>query len=79
MSERVELIPMSTPALLPEPLVQEVLDVEFLRKELVGDSTELAVASESCLKRDWLRPEEEAAWQANAFGRKQAWNEFLRR
>jgi Protein of unknown function (DUF2281) len=49
---------------LPEPLVQEVLDfVEFLRTKIAGDSTELAVASESSLKKDWLRPEEEAAWQ----------------
>jgi hypothetical protein len=49
---------------LPEPLVHEVLDfVEFLRAKLGGDSTELAVASESSLKKDWLRPEEEAAWQ----------------
>lgn len=49
---------------LPEPLVQEVLDfVGFLRTKLADDSTELAVASESSLKKDWLRPEEEAAWQ----------------
>jgi Protein of unknown function (DUF2281) len=49
---------------LPEPLVQEVLDfVGFLRTKLAGDSTELAAASESSLKKDWLRPEEEAAWQ----------------
>jgi hypothetical protein len=49
---------------LPEPLVQEVLDfVEFLRAKLVGDSTDLAVASESSLKKDWLGPEEAAAWR----------------
>ncbi len=61
--------------MLPEPLVQEVLGfVEFLRAKLVGDSTELAVASESSLKKDWLRPEQEVAWQMM-----EAWNEFLRR
>jgi hypothetical protein len=50
--------------MLPEPLVQKVLGfVEFLRAKLVGDSTELAVASESSLKKDWLRPEQEVAWQ----------------
>ena len=49
---------------LPEPLLQEVLDfVEFLWTKCAADSTELAVASESSLKKDWLRPEEEAAWQ----------------
>jgi Protein of unknown function (DUF2281) len=61
--------------MLPEPLVQEVLGfVEFLRAKLVGDSTELAVASESSLKKNWLRPEQEVAWQMM-----EAWNEFLRR
>lgn len=48
--------------------MQEVLNfVEFLRAKLGGDSTELAVASESSLKKDWLRPEEEAAWQDLSF------------
>jgi hypothetical protein len=62
MSDKEQLI--AEIDMLPEPLVQEVLDfVEFLRAKLAGDSTELAVASESSLKKDWLRPEEETAWQ----------------
>jgi hypothetical protein len=46
----------------PAPLSTDMNDREQLIAE-IGDSAELAVASESSLKKDWLRPEKEAAWQ----------------
>jgi hypothetical protein len=49
---------------LPEPFVSEVLDFVFsinerIRQEKLGAT----VASESSLEKDWLKPEEEEAWQ----------------
>jgi hypothetical protein len=49
---------------LPESHVEKVL--EFIRFLKTGNSREksgIAVASESSLKKDWLRPEEDQAWQ----------------
>ncbi|AFY46927.1 Protein of unknown function (DUF2281) [Nostoc sp. PCC 7524] len=50
---------------LPEPLLQEVLDfVQFLQtKHQQQDIREITIMSESSLQKDWLSPEEEAAWQ----------------
>jgi hypothetical protein len=48
----------------PEPLLDEVLDfVHFLKNKIVADKLCTAFASESSLKKDWLRPEEDEAWQ----------------
>lgn len=48
----------------PEPLLREVLDfVHFLKSKLVRERFESTMASEPSLARDWLRPEEDAAWQ----------------
>ncbi len=48
---------------VPEPLVDEVLDfVRFLKAKLIRERHEIAVASESSLGKDWLRPEEDEAW-----------------
>jgi hypothetical protein len=48
----------------PEPLLDEVLDfVHFLKGKIISGKMATAFASESSLKRDWLRPEEDEAWQ----------------
>ncbi len=49
---------------VPEPLLQEVLDfIRFVQVRVAGARFETAVASEPSLNRDWLKPEEDAAWQ----------------
>lgn len=49
---------------VPEPLLQEVLDfIRFVQLRASGDRFETALASEPSLSRDWLKPEEDAAWQ----------------
>ncbi len=50
---------------LPEPLLQEILDfVQFLQAKSQKDKIlEITIMSESSLQKDWLRPEEDAAWQ----------------
>ena len=50
---------------IPEPLLDEVLDyLHFLKTKLLQQQLETAIASESALKKDWLRPEEDAAWRS---------------
>ncbi|MFH1773599.1 MAG: DUF2281 domain-containing protein [Methanobacteriota archaeon] len=47
---------------IPEPLLKEVLDfIRFLKTKSV-EGVETAIASESSLRKDWLRPEEDEAW-----------------
>ncbi|WP_229494998.1 DUF2281 domain-containing protein [Nostoc mirabile] len=50
---------------LPEPLLQEILDfVQFLQAKYQKDKTlEITIMSESSLQKDWLKPEEDSAWQ----------------
>ena len=49
----------------PEPLLSEVLDfLHFLKKKTVRDKLDTAVMSESSLRKDWLNPEEDEAWQS---------------
>ncbi|MEH1871764.1 DUF2281 domain-containing protein [Nostoc sp.] len=50
---------------LPEALLQEILDfVQFLQiKHQQHNILENTIMSESSLRKDWLKPEEEAAWQ----------------
>jgi len=49
---------------LPESLLREILDfIHFLKSKETQDPTDTAIASEATLARDWLRPEEDAAWQ----------------
>ncbi|MBI4823462.1 MAG: DUF2281 domain-containing protein [Nitrospirae bacterium] len=49
---------------VPEPFLDEVLDfVQFLKTKIIKERLALAIASESSLKKDWLRPEEDKAWQ----------------
>jgi hypothetical protein len=48
----------------PEPLLSEVLDfLHFLKTKTVQDKQYTAVMSESSLRKDWLSPEEDQAWQ----------------
>ena len=47
----------------PEPLLIEVLDfVHFMKTNRVREKLDIAIMSESSLSKDWLKPEEEAAW-----------------
>ncbi|MDZ7951077.1 DUF2281 domain-containing protein [Nostoc sp. DedQUE09] len=50
---------------LPEPLLQEILDfVQFLQAKYQKDKIlEITIMSESSLRKDWLKPEEDTAWQ----------------
>ena len=49
---------------VPEPLLTEVLDfVHFLKAKIVREKLDIAIMSESSLCKDWLKPEEEEAWQ----------------
>jgi hypothetical protein len=49
---------------VPEPLLGEVLDfVHFLKTKIVNEKLDVAMLSESSLSKDWLKPEEDEAWQ----------------
>ncbi len=49
---------------LPDPLLVELLDfVRFLKTRTAETRFATAIASESALAKDWLSPEEDAAWQ----------------
>ena len=48
----------------PEPFLSEVLDfVHFLKAKSSREKLDIAVMSDSSLKKDWLKPEEDEAWQ----------------
>ncbi len=49
---------------VPDDLFDEILDfIRFLKIKSRKESMETAIASESSLKKEWLRPEEDEAWQ----------------
>lgn len=49
---------------LPESLIHEVLDfVRFLKSKVGHEISESAILSETALAKDWMRPEEDEAWQ----------------
>lgn len=49
---------------IPEQYLVEVLDfIRFLKSKTSEERIETAFASEASLKKDWLRPEEDEAWQ----------------
>ena len=49
---------------LPETLLQEVLDfVRFLKTKKPRGPSETALFSETVLRKDWLKPEEDEAWR----------------
>ncbi|GFP26055.1 hypothetical protein HKBW3S43_01883 [Candidatus Hakubella thermalkaliphila] len=50
---------------VPEPFLDEILDfVHFLRTKIIKEGMEIAIASQSSLRKDWLRPEEDETWQS---------------
>lgn len=49
---------------VPDNLFEEILDfICFLKARSQKEKLETAIASESSLKKDWLRVEEDKAWQ----------------
>ena len=49
---------------VPEPFLDEVLDfVQFLKSKIIKERIDITIASESSLNKDWLKPEEDEAWQ----------------
>ncbi len=50
---------------VPESVLDEVIDfVHFLKTKIIKEKVDIAIASESSLKKDWLKPEEDEAWQS---------------
>ena len=48
-----------------EPFLSEVLDfVYFLKEKARKERLDIAVMNESSLSRDWLKQEEDEAWQS---------------
>lgn len=51
---------------MPEPLLEEVLDfILFLENKPLGEEVATTIASESSLKKDWLKQEEDEAWKSS--------------
>lgn len=49
---------------VPGPFLDEVLDfVQFLKARITKEKIDIAIASEFSLKKDWLKPEGDEAWQ----------------
>jgi len=49
---------------VPEQYLAEILDfIRFLAGKSLEESMETAIASETSLKKDWLKPEEDEAWR----------------
>ncbi|MBN1366123.1 MAG: DUF2281 domain-containing protein [Syntrophaceae bacterium] len=49
---------------IPEDIIKETVDfLRFLKQQRKAESMEITLASESSLKKDWLKPEEDEAWQ----------------
>ena len=49
---------------VPEQYLAEILDfIRFLEEKALKEGMGTAIASETSLKKDWLRHEEDEAWQ----------------
>lgn len=49
---------------VPEPFLMEVLNfVHFIKAKIAREKLDIAIMSESSLGKDWLKPEEDEAWQ----------------
>jgi len=49
---------------LPARFLREVLDfVRFLKSKAAREAFETALLSETSLRKDWLSPEEDEAWE----------------
>ena len=48
---------------LPEHLKEELLNyIQYLKSKAAKEKYDLALISESSLQKDWLKPEEDEAW-----------------
>ncbi|HAX78872.1 MAG TPA: DUF2281 domain-containing protein [Cyanobacteria bacterium UBA11372] len=48
----------------PEFMLPELLDfLQFLKMKHIQHNLEISILSESALGKDWLKPEEDEAWQ----------------
>jgi len=48
---------------IPEFLLDELLDfIHFLKTRILKEKYDTLIVSEPVLKKDWLRSEEDAAW-----------------
>ncbi len=49
---------------MPEEMLGEVIDfIRFLQLKMVKERFDISFASESSLKKDWMKPEEDEAWK----------------
>ena len=49
----------------PESLLDEMLDFFlFLKTKISKEKLGVSISSETSLKKDWLKPEEDEAWQS---------------
>ena len=49
---------------IPESFLEKLLDmIEDLQSDLQKERQDFLLASESSLKKDWLKPEEDEAWK----------------
>ena len=50
---------------IPEPLIDEALDfIRFLKSKIKNKKQmDTAILSTTSLKKDWLKPEEDKAWE----------------
>jgi len=49
---------------IPEQYLTEILDfIRFLETKALEERMGTAIVSETSLKKDWLKPEEDEAWQ----------------
>lgn len=49
---------------VPDSFINEIIDfIRFLKTKVIKERMDIAIASESSLKKDWLKPEEDEAWQ----------------
>ncbi|MEN4007084.1 MAG: DUF2281 domain-containing protein [Methanobacteriaceae archaeon] len=49
---------------VPDQYLTELLDfIRFLETKALEEVIETTIASETSLKKDWLRPEEDESWQ----------------
>ncbi len=50
--------------MIPEPFLEEILDfILFLKYKSENSQLETTLLSEASLQEDWLKPEEDEAWQ----------------
>ena len=48
---------------LPDHIKNELFDyIQYLKNKAAKEKNNLAITSESSLKKDWLKPEENEAW-----------------